>query len=188
MRHALLLPLVLAACASERALAVDTSELTLPRGAGADITVSSAGAPLARLDGFALHSDDPAIARIELAADGRRVRVVGLQEGDTQVRIAFGDRELAIPAHVTPPAIVAFAIEPGDVAAPVGARLPLRATVTDSLGARHDVTDAATWEIEDPRIARIDGAGLHGMAAGSTTLYALLDGRAAEVAVAVLPR
>lgn len=189
MRTPILLVLVpvLAGCLDERTLAVDVDEVSVPRGAGADLAVTSDGQPLARLDEISLQAEDPAVATVALTSDGTHVRITGRGEGETLIHLSYRDQAIAIPTRVSPPAIVLLSIEPSAVTAPIGAMVAIRATALDTTGTLRDVTDTASWDIADPRIARIDADGLHGMTAGHTTLHAVIEGRSMSVAVSVMP-
>jgi hypothetical protein len=165
-------------------LAADQRSLELPRGAGMDIHLSIGAQPVAVADVTWL-IDDPSIVSVERTSDGERLRVVGGSEGDTAVHFGTQGRVIDLPAHVSPPAIVQLWIEPVALEVPRGATVDVRATAMDTTSTLRDVSDATTWQLMDPAVARLDDMAVVGAAPGSTTLQAVLGGVNASAAVTV---
>ncbi|MBA3454480.1 MAG: hypothetical protein H0T42_15425 [Deltaproteobacteria bacterium] len=186
MRH-LLLCLSLTGCVDERVIDLSVTAVSVPQGAGVNVAIAADGYPVPNLETFDFEVEPPEIATAELAADGTHVRVSGVQQGDAIVRIRHRYTELELPTHVSPPAVVILWIEPGEVAAPVGSLVAIRATGLDTMGNLGDVSATTRWEISDPAIARLDRHNLRGMAAGDTTLHAMIDGAATSVTVSIAP-
>jgi hypothetical protein len=63
----------------------------------------------------------------------------------------------------------------------------VRATAVYTTGETRDVSAAAVWVIDDPSIATVDDRGVRGMAAGTTTLHAFIDGTQRTATVTVAP-
>lgn len=186
MRLALLC-LALTACVDERIIELDVDSVSVPQGLGVNVALSADGYPVPNLETFDLSVDPPEIATAVVSSDGTHVRVTGALQGDAIVRIRHRYTELLLPTHVAPPSVVIVWIEPSDVATPVGSLIPIRATGLDSMGNYGDVSETTRWEIVDPTIARLDPKGLRGMAAGETTLHAMVDGAATSVSVSIAP-
>lgn len=183
----ILMTLALTACVDERVIDLSVTAVSVPQGAGVNVAISADGYPVPNLETFDFEVDPPDIATAELGADGTHVRVTGEQQGDAIVRIRHRYTELELPTHVSQPAVVILWIEPTDVTAPVGSLVPIRATGLDTMGNYGDVSVTARWEIGDPAIARLDRQALRGMAAGETTLHAMIDGAATSVTVSIDP-
>jgi hypothetical protein len=182
-----MLCLALAACVDERVLEVNVTAVSVPQGAAVNVAISADGYPVPNLETFELAVDPPEIASAVVGADGTHVRVTGALQGDAVLRIRHRYTEIELPTHVAPPAVVILWIDPADVTTPVGSLIPIRATGLDTMGNYGDVSKATRWEIVDPAVARLDTAGLRGMAIGETTLHAMIDGAATSVTVSIDP-
>jgi hypothetical protein len=165
-------------------LAADQRSLELPRGAGIAVHLTVGDQPVAVADVTWL-VDDPTIVSVERASDGSELRVVGGREGDTAVHFGAQGRAIDLPAHVAPPAIVELWIEPVALEVPLGATVDVRATAMDTTSALHDVSDATTWQLMDPGVARLDDTTVVGATPGSTMLQAVLGDVHASAPVTV---
>lgn len=186
MRPALLC-LALTACVDERIIELNVDSVSMPQGLGVNVAISADGYPVPNLETFELAVDPPEIATAVISSDGTHVRVTGALQGDATVRIRHRYTELLLPTHVAAPSVLVVWIEPADVATPIGSLVPIRATGLDSMGNYGDVSETTRWEIVDPAIARLDPKGLRGMAAGETTLHAMVGGATTSVTVSVEP-
>jgi hypothetical protein len=164
-------------------LTADQRSLELPRGAGMDVHLTLGDQPVAVAD-VAWLIDDPSIVSVERTSDGE-VRVVGVGEGDTAVHFGAQGRAIDLPAHVAPPAIVELWIEPVALEVPLGATVDVRATAMDTTSTLLDVSDATTWQLMDPGVARLDDKTVVGATLGSTMLQAVLGDVHASAPVTV---
>ncbi|HET9986966.1 MAG TPA: hypothetical protein VFQ65_00560 [Kofleriaceae bacterium] len=174
---------LLAGCLDSE-LAADQSSLELPRGAGIDLHLTLGDQPVV-LDEVSWLVDDPSIVTVARTSDGAELRVAGAREGETAVHFGTRGRVIDLPAHVAPPAIVQLWIEPVSLEVPLGATVDVRATAMDTTSTLRDVSDATTWQLMDPGVARLDDTTVVGATAGSTTLQAVLAGVHASAAVTV---
>jgi hypothetical protein len=165
-------------------LAADQRSLELPRGAGTDVHLTIGDQAVVPADVTWL-VDDPTIVSVARTSDGADLRVVGLGEGDTAVHFGAGGRVIDLPAHVAPPAIVELWIEPVALEVPLGATVDVRATAMDTTSTLRDVSDATTWQLMDPGVARLDDMTVVGATLGSTMLQAVLGDVHASAAVTV---
>ncbi len=173
MRTILLL-LGISACVDAPTVAADTRHVDIPRGADRFVALDTVASVV---------SSDPQIAAAAITPDG--VRVTGAREGDASIAIEHGDLLTTIVAHVVPPAIVQLVIDPVELATSVGSAIALRAMATDTSGATADVTQLATWRIDDPTIAALDDGALRGMTPGDTVLHAEITDATISVAISV---
>jgi hypothetical protein len=189
MRFALpVLALTLGGCFDDtRTIELDTDAVTLPLGAGTEIGVWVDGHELSRLDAFSWHVDRPELVSIALTEDHARVRITGRREGQTVIHLGYRTTVIDVPATIMPAAVVAVALDPLAITAPIGAMVPVRATATYTDGASLDVSDSAVWTIGDASIASVEQDGVRGMAVGTTTLYAWIDGIERTATVTVAP-
>lgn len=181
------LALTLAGCFDEsRTIEVDVAEVRVPMGAATDVGVWIDGQQLSHLDAFSWIVDRPELVAVTYTADHARVRITGRAEGETVVHLGYRTQVIAVPTVVAPAAVVGLTVDPAEVTAPVGAMVAVRATAVYTTGETRDVSDAAAWVIDDPAVATVDDLGVRGMAAGTTTLHAFVDGteRTASVTVA----
>ncbi|MBL0219463.1 MAG: Ig-like domain-containing protein [Myxococcales bacterium] len=182
------LALLLGACFDDtRTIEVDVDEVRLPMGAGAEIGVWVDGHELGRLDAFSWVVDRPELVSIAFTSDHAHVRVIGRAEGHTMLHLGYRTTVIDVPATILAPAVVGLSVEPSIVAAPVGTMVPVRALATYTTGDTRDVSATAVWVIDDPSIATVDQAGVRGMAAGSTTLHAIVDGTQQTTTVTIAP-
>lgn len=165
-------------------LAADRRSLELPRGAGMDVHLTIGDQPVA-VGAVTWLVDDPSVVSVERTSDGADLRVVGSGEGATAVHFGAQGRVIDLPAHVSPPAIVELWIEPVAVEVPLGATVDVRATAMDTTSTLRDVSDATTWRLMDPGVARLDDMAVVGATPGSTMLQAVLGDVQASAAVTV---
>ncbi len=176
------LALLLGGCFDEtRTIELDVDAVQVPMGVGAEVGVWVDGHELSRLDAFSWIVDRPELVTVELTADRAHVRITGRAQGQTVVHLGYRTTVIDVPTTIDPAAVVGLAVSPLAVSATVGTMVAVRATATYTTGEAHDVS--ATWVIDDPSIATVDQDGVRGIAAGSTTLHAIVDG--AEVTAAV---
>jgi hypothetical protein len=145
------------------------------------------GHELSRLDAFSWHVDRPDLVSIALTEDRSHVRVTGRREGQTMIHLGYRTTVIDVPATILPPAVVAVALDPLAITAPIGAMVSVRATATYTDGVSLDVSDSAVWTISDPAIATVETDGVRAMAPGTTTLHAWLDGIERTATVTVAP-
>jgi len=165
-------------------LAADQTSLEVPRGAGTSVHLTIGSQPVAPSDVTWL-VDDPTIVTVARTSDGEGLRVTCLGEGATAMHFGAGGRVIDMPALVDPPAIVQLWIEPVSVTVPTGGTVDIRATAMDTTSTLRDVSDATTWHLMDPGVARLDDMALVGATPGSTMLQASLGDVHASAAVTV---
>lgn len=185
MRGIVLSAVVLGGCVTP-AVDVDHESVALPRGTSQEIAVTVDGyiAPLRELYWTV---DDDSIVTVTPSPDGHHLRIGGDVEGDTVVRVSTHGDEVAVAAHVLPPALVSLWTEPASIAAVLGEQVELRAKALDTLAQVVDVTFSSRWDVRDDRIVQLDTAGMlvHTMNVGHTTISVLINGNAAVVPVDV---
>lgn len=171
----LLLLIGLGACVDGPLVAPDNRHLDIPRGAGREVGLDAVDSAV---------SSDPAIATATIV--GGDVRVTGTREGDALISIEHAGQLTSVVAHVTPPAIVQLAVAPDEMTTVVGTAIAIHAYATDTTGAITDVTQLASWRIEDPTIASLgSGGALVGMTLGETVLHAAIVDAVAAVPIYV---
>lgn len=170
-------------------IAVDTPAVTVPMGASTELGVWVDGRELEKGDAFSWVVERPDLVVIAVTEDGAHVRITGRAEGHTTIHLGYQIAAIDLPATIAPPAVLALALDPLEVSAPVGTMVPVHATATYTTGDVLDVSAATTWAIDDPAIAAIDpiGGGVRGMAAGTTTLHASIDGTERSATVTIAP-
>ena len=175
---------MLAGC-TEPQLAVDKASIDLPRGAGTDVDLTLAGAPLA-LDELVWVVDDPTIVSVARTSDGSQLRVTAVGEGATTIHLGSHGQIIDVPTHVAPPAFVQLWVDPAAVSTTIGTGVPIHATAIDTTDTIRDVSDLAVWQVMDPAIATLDGNMVHGATPGHTMVQAVLaDGPQASVPITV---
>lgn len=115
--------------------------------------------------------------------------VRGLHEGQTVVRVRFGERMITRPLIVTGAVLRSLELDPPHPVLPAGLSVPLTVTGIDSDGAKRDVTAEAAWTSLAPAIATLDTASgqprVSGRGVGTTTLTASVQGLLVSVPVDV---
>lgn len=114
-------------------------------------------------------------------------RVSALAPGAASVTATSEGRSTSAAITVVPVAIGSVTVTPTSVALTVGQTTQLGATVTDVNG--QPVRDREVrWTSSDERVATVSTSGLAiGLAVGSATITATIDGRSASVGVTVSP-
>ena len=182
------LALLLGGCFEDnRTVLLDVDAVRVPMGVGAEIGVWVDGHELSRLDAFSWNVDRPELVSVAFTADHAHVRITGRAEGHTIVHLGSRTAVIDLPTTIDPAAVVGLAVSPLVVSAPVGTTVPVRATAAFTTGESRDVSATTVWVIDDPSIATVDQDGVRGMAAGSTTLHAIVDGTAVAAAVTIAP-
>jgi hypothetical protein len=178
---------LMAGCIEDQTLGIEAGSVELPRGVVHPLNLSATQA-LPALSSFVLDVDDPSVAGVALSADQRRIEVRALGEGHTTIHLTYRESAIHVPTTIVAARTVTLAIHPGGVTTPIGTTVSLAATATNTADEQIDVTARAIWTVADPRVAQLfsDGS-LHGMAAGTTTIRAELDGVAHIADVAVVP-
>lgn len=188
MRRFALVTLGLAGCLDNPTVEVDHSSLDMPQGTTRTLTVSVDGAPVDSLYGVVWTVDDPSVATVTPADDGKRLRIVAATPGATLVRVNSHGQTHDIPVRVGPPTIVYMWIEPSSVQTTIGAQVHVKATGIDTIYQLQDLTAASHWSVRDESIARLDRAGmmLQAMGEGQTTLQASFGDHASVSEITIL--
>ena len=142
--------------------------------------LNDAGAPVATA--IAWTSETPTI--VSVSADGE---VVALTPGVGSIRATAGGVSATAVAVVTPVPVARVAIAPATTSIVVGATQQLDATATDAAGA--SITGRpVSWSSRDPGVAVVSSTGqVTGIAAGTATIVATIDGQSATATVTVRP-
>lgn len=109
----------------------------------------------------------------ELVFEGG-VQVRGLNEGQGELRAAFGAAEDFVPVVVTPVPLEAIELIPPTATVPVNGEFQLTALGRFANGTLLNITDTLTWDSDDPGVARVDGGLLTGVDRGETLVNARL--------------
>lgn len=165
--------IALAGCLGNPSVEVDKQSLELAQGTSSDVTVTIDGVAVDDFYSVVWEIDDPSIATVTPAWDGKRLRIGGSLEGDTLVRVNSHGQTLEIPTRVGPPAITEVWIEPAHVSTKVGGQVHVRAVALDTTLRLQDITHASRWTVRDTSVATLDMAGmmLQAMGEGATTLH-----------------
>jgi hypothetical protein len=188
MRRCALVTIVLAGCLNDPSVEVDARRLDLAQGTKTEITVSIDGTPVDSLFPVVWTVDDPSIASVAPAWDGKRLRIDAANQGETVVHVSAHGQTLDIPTRIGPPAIQYMWIEPSTVTTSVGQRVHVKATGLDTLYRLQDVTPTSHWAVRDESIANLDMAGmmLQARGVGHTTLHASFGDLATFTEVTIL--
>lgn len=165
-------PIALAGCLSNPTVEVDSTTVDVPHGASHDVLVSVDGAPL-DVEAVMWSVEDPDIASVVVAHDGRHLQIGGNAEGETIVHVYSYGQDVAIPTRVGPPAILEIWTVPTTIYGTLGEHLRVEARGLDTLARVQDLTFASRWTVRDPRVALVEPAGmtLHAMSEGRTSLH-----------------
>ena len=122
-------------------------------------------------------SSDPAIASVSNAS-GTEGLVTGRSVGHGTISASLLGRTRSAAVTVSPAILVALAVTPVNPSVPRGLTVQFAATGTYSDGSTQDVTQTATWTVDDQAVASISNGvsrGLAtGLAIGQTTVRATL--------------
>ncbi|MEZ4358591.1 MAG: Ig-like domain-containing protein [Kofleriaceae bacterium] len=134
-------------------------------------------------------SSAAAVATISNAM-GTRGLATGVAGGSTTISASLDGRVASATLMVTAVTLTALAVTPATASIAVGGTAQYTATGTYSDGSTRDVTGTATWASSAAAVATIsNGAGTRGLATGvaggSTTISASLDGRVASATLTV---
>ncbi|HEY4177998.1 MAG TPA: hypothetical protein VGM90_14220 [Kofleriaceae bacterium] len=171
-------------CVEDSLLGTQGTPLAMARGLTRDVAIPSNGAPASS---WLLDVDDPSIARLTFAPDGRFAAVTALAEGTTTIHLAFRETAIHILTTVTPAQIASLTLSPPDVTATLGSTVAVSALGTNTADELVDATSLVTWTVDDPIVARVSPDGVHGMAPGHTLVHASVDGIASSASVDVAP-
>jgi uncharacterized protein YjdB len=108
-------------------------------------------------------------------------KVTGVAAGTATVTASFGGKSGTATITVSPAKIVSIVVSPNPATAPLGSKVPLKATATYSDGTTRDVTADVTWSTDAPTVATVsnsaaDKGTVTPVKVGSTTAHAKLDG------------
>lgn len=143
-------------------------------------TLNDAGTPAAAA--VAWTSLSPEV--VSVSADGE---VTALAPGAGSVRATAEDATATAVVVVTPVAVAAVAIAPAAPSIVAGETVQLAATPTDAAGAPL-AGRAVSWSSRDPVVAAVSSSGqVTGIAPGTATVVATVDGQAATATVTVRP-
>lgn len=131
----------------------------------------------------------PAVAAVSTAA-GSAGRATALALGTATIRATLLGRSATATLTVTEAVLASVAISPSPVRIAMGTTAPLHATGMWTDGSTADVSSQVTWSVNDPSIATISNAAatrgrVLGVAGGSTTVTASLNGKTGSAPVTV---
>jgi uncharacterized protein YjdB len=163
------------------AVRIEPTSLQLVVGSRQRLTaraLNDAGAPVAT--GITWTSETPAV--VSVSADGE---VTALASGAGSVRAAAGSVAATAAVVVSAVPVARVAVAPATSSITVGATQQLTATATDAAGAT--ITGrAVAWSSRDPGVAVVSSTGqVTGIAPGSATIVAAIDGQSATATVTV---
>ncbi|MGH7696225.1 MAG: Ig-like domain-containing protein [Gemmatimonadaceae bacterium] len=114
--------------------------------------------------------------------------VVALVPGDVRIAASSGGKSASATITVTARPVSLVRITPGSATIAVGSSIPLRAEALDASGAEV-LGRPVTWSSSNETIAVVSTTGIvAGLAAGSVTITATIDGRAGTAAISVAPQ
>lgn len=178
---------VLGGCLPNPTVEVDQESIEVARGLSSDLEVSIDGDAVNDLDGIYWFVDDPELATVTPAFDGRHLRIGGNLEGETVVHVSSYGQIIDIPVRIGPPAVLAIWTEPPYIDVRIGDRVEIRAKALDSIAQVADVTFDSRWTVRDGTIVNLDqnGMALYAMEPGRTSLHVTNGLEAAVVPVTV---
>lgn len=171
-------------CVEDTTVGTQRAPLSMPRGLTRDVSIPANGAPT---DAWILDVDDPSVARLTLAPNGRRASVTALAEGTTTVHLVYRDTAVHIETTVLPAQITSLTLLPPDVTATLGSTVSVAALGTNTADEQVDATSMVTWTVDDPTVAAASSDGVRGMAPGHTLVRATVDGVASSATVDIAP-
>jgi hypothetical protein len=173
MQRLALVAVVLAGCLDNPTVEVDTTSLELARGTSHDVLVSIDGSPVLGLDGIAWWVEDPRLATVVPAPDGRHLRIGGDVEGTTIVHVNTYGQDVAITTRIGPPTLLRIWTEPAEVHAALGSLVQLRAKGVDTIARVQDITFDSRWSVRDSSVIHLDAHGmmLQAIEVGQTSLH-----------------
>ncbi len=102
--HLALALVSLGACFDDtRTIELDTDEVSLAPGSGAEIGVWVDGRELSRLDAFSWYVEDKDVVSVEMVDDGAHVRIIAREPGSTIVHLGYRTTSLPLRATVLAP-------------------------------------------------------------------------------------
>jgi uncharacterized protein YjdB len=114
--------------------------------------------------------------------------VVALAAGDVRIAASSGGKSASATISVSARPVSLVRITPGSATVSVGSSIPLQAEALDASGAVV-LGRPVTWSSSDQTIAVVSATGVvAGLAAGSVTITATIDGRAGTAAISVAPQ
>jgi uncharacterized protein YjdB len=163
------------------AVRIEPTSLQLVVGSRQRLTaraLNDAGAPVATA--ITWTSETPAV--VSVSADGE---VTALASGAGSVRAAAGSVAATAAVVVSAVPVARVAVAPATSSITVGATQQLTATATDAAGAT--ITGrVVAWSSRDPGVAVVSSTGqVTGIAPGSATIVAAIDGQSATATVTV---
>lgn len=121
-----------------------------------------------------------------LRASASGGRLYGVGAGRVTISGTLGEIAGSIDVDVLPMTLIALSISADSETARAGAVTSWHVVGRYSDGTSLDLTDAATWATSDDSVAIVDGAGrIHAMAAGMTTVSALVGSQRASAPMLV---
>lgn len=163
---------------------VSPSEVTMLAGETRGVTartLDAAGAPL-RSQRVVWSIRDPAIASVSPAGV-----VVAIAQGTTQLSVSAGGVSTLVPVDVRRRPTALVRVAPPVSVVEVGQQVTLRATASDDAGGVVSGLPTA-WRSSNPLVATVSADGvLTGVAPGSVTVTATIDGVSNVAAVTVRP-
>lgn len=106
-------------------------------------------------------------------------------EGEAVIRATAFDETGAAAVTATPPAPTNLVLTPSEVVLAETQSVVVTATSRLTNGEERDVTDLVTWATEDGTVATVSDGVVTGIAAGSTSIVAILDALNASATVVV---
>ena len=113
--------------------------------------------------------------------------VTGISRGSAQVAASAGGKSVLVPVIVAPRAVALVRVTPATTTIRVGATTPLAVQILDSTGVTL-TGRTVQWTTSAATVATVNGTGVvSGIAAGSATITATVDGVRGTAAVSVQP-
>lgn len=178
--------LTFAACPPATPLELEFSSrvLSMQVGEQREVRVRTVDGPVANAT---FTSSDERMVEVSVGANGSAV-LVGRGVGNATVTARAGNLQAELPVTVFAAVVTLSRIEltPANATVPKGMQVQLVATGLYSDGTREELSAQATWSSSDVTVATVDASGLvSGVAEGTATMTALLNGVRGQLAVMV---
>lgn len=118
-------------------------------------------------------------------ADVNSGKITGLAKGSTQVTISYQGQEVQVPIAVTDPVVTGLKATPNPVSIAKGTSQQLTVTAIYSDGSTKEVTQEASYQIENASVATVDKGLVRGITQGNTNVTISYQGQSIQVPVTV---
>jgi trimeric autotransporter adhesin len=181
---------VLVTAATLQSIAISPSTLSIAAGTNQQLTATatfSDGSTQNVTSTLNWVSSAPTVANVSSSG-----LVSALASGDATITGTSGTISATLTLSVTPAQVVSISLTPASINLAIGQSQNFSATAAFTDGTTQDVTESAGWSVANPALAGVSNtlglAGqLTGLAAGTTTVSAALNGVSGSASVTVNP-